>query len=99
MNTLRQIESALIRILYWGSRVAALPLLVFYFVYRGARDARYRHRFSERLGAAPASLQPTPSGGVWLHAISVGEVICAAGLLRELRESSPGIPVYVSVGT
>jgi 3-deoxy-D-manno-octulosonic-acid transferase len=34
-----------------------------------------------------------------LHAISVGEVISAAGLLRELRERDSTIPLYVSVGT
>jgi tetraacyldisaccharide 4'-kinase len=34
-----------------------------------------------------------------LHAISVGEVISAAGLLRELRERNPAIPLYLSVGT
>jgi 3-deoxy-D-manno-octulosonic-acid transferase len=34
-----------------------------------------------------------------LHAISVGEVISAVGLLRELRERDSTIPLYVSVGT
>ena len=34
-----------------------------------------------------------------MHAISVGEVISAAGLLRELRERDSTIQLYVSVGT
>ncbi len=34
-----------------------------------------------------------------MHAVSVGEVITAAGLVRELRERSPSVPLYVSVGT
>ena len=34
-----------------------------------------------------------------MHAVSVGEVLSAAGLLRELRAASPGIPLYLSVGT
>ncbi len=34
-----------------------------------------------------------------MHAVSVGEVVSAATLLQELRERSPGIPLYVSVGT
>ena len=34
-----------------------------------------------------------------MHAISVGEVISAVGLLRELRERDSTIPLYVSVGT
>ncbi len=80
-------------------RVAAGPLLIFYFVYRSARDPRYSRRFSERLGGEPASFHPTPPGAIWLHAVSVGEVVSAAGLLREIREHSPSIPLYVSVAT
>lgn len=80
-------------------RVAALPLLVFYFLYRFTRDARYSSRFSERLGGEPASFHPTPPGAMWLHAVSVGEVVSAAGLLRQIRERSPSIPLYVSVAT
>jgi len=92
-------ESVLIGVLYWGCRVAAFPLLVLYFAYRVVRDRRYLQGFSERLGAAPSSFEPTAPGSVWLHAVSVGEVISAAGLLREVRERNPNIPLYVSVGT
>jgi 3-deoxy-D-manno-octulosonic-acid transferase len=99
MNGMREIKSALIQILYWAIRVAACPLLVFYFLYRWLRDPRYSRRFSERLGGEPESFQPTPPGAIWLHAVSVGEVASAAGLLREIRERSPSIPLYVSVTT
>jgi 3-deoxy-D-manno-octulosonic-acid transferase len=99
MNSSRQIRSALIQILYWAIRVAAFPLLVFYFVYRSARDPRYCRDFWERFGAEPASFHPTPPGAIWLHAVSVGEVVSAVGLLREIRERSPSIPLYVSVTT
>jgi tetraacyldisaccharide 4'-kinase len=99
MNIIGKIESALIQILYWAVRVAAFPLLAFYFVYRCVLDPRYSRGFSERLGGAPPSFQPTPPGAIWLHAVSVGEVISARGLLREIRDRSPGIPLYVSVTT
>jgi 3-deoxy-D-manno-octulosonic-acid transferase len=45
------------------------------------------------------SFHPTAPGAIWLHAVSVGEVVSAAGLLREIRERSPSIPLYVSVAT
>jgi tetraacyldisaccharide 4'-kinase len=99
MNIIRQIGSAFIQILYWAIRVAAIPLLVFYFVYRCIRDPRYSRGLCERLGGAPQSYQPTPPGAIWLHAVSVGEVISAAALLREIRDHSPSIPLYVSVTT
>ena len=99
MKTIREIQSAFIYFLYWGGRVLAFPLLVFYFVYRCARSPGYRWRFWERCGALPTSFQATAPGAIWLHAISVGEVISAAGMLRELRERNAAIPLYVSVGT
>lgn len=99
MNRIGKVKSALIHILYWAVRAAAFPLLVFYFLYRAARDPRYSSRFWERLGAEPASFHPTPPGAIWLHAVSVGEVISAAGLLREIRSRAPSIPLYVSVST
>jgi 3-deoxy-D-manno-octulosonic-acid transferase len=34
-----------------------------------------------------------------LHAVSVGEVVSAAGLLQELRDTNPDLPLWVSVGT
>jgi tetraacyldisaccharide 4'-kinase len=99
MKIIREIRSALIQILYWAIRVAGFPLLVFYFVYRSIRDPRYTRRVCERLGGAPQYFQPTPSGAIWLHAVSVGEVISATGLLREIRERCPSISLYVSVTT
>lgn len=99
MTKLRQIESVLIYFLYWGCRVIALPLVVFYFVYRCARDVRYLRKFGERLGARPISSPATVRGGIWLHAVSVGEVVSSAALLRELRERSPSTPLHVTVGT
>jgi 3-deoxy-D-manno-octulosonic-acid transferase len=99
MNRFRQIKSALIQILYWAIRIAAFPLLVFYFLYRCARDPRYSRRFSERLGGEPVSFHPTPPGAIWLHAVSVGEVVSSTGLLRDIRQRSPAIPLYVSVAT
>src|ERR1700732_1973334 len=99
MKTIREIQSAFIYFLYWGCRVFAFPLLVFYFVYRCARSPGYRWRFWERWGGLPATFQAAAPGAIWLHAISVGEGISAAGLLRELRERDSAISLYVSVGT
>jgi 3-deoxy-D-manno-octulosonic-acid transferase len=36
---------------------------------------------------------------VWLHAVSVGEALSAAELIRRLRIALPNAPVFVSVGT
>jgi len=74
-------------------------LLVFYFLYRCVRDPRYWRRSSERLGGRPTSFPATVRGAIWLHAVSVGEIVSAIGLIQQLRRQSPGTPLYISVAT
>ncbi len=64
---------------------------------RIARDGRYRNRFAERLGRLP--WREVPRGAVWIHAVSVGEVLTAIPLLRALRQELPDAPLFVSTVT
>ena len=50
-----------------------------------------------RFGGLP--FQVTAPGGIWLHAVSVGEVLSAVTLIRALRQQLPDTPIYVSVTT
>lgn len=77
----------------------AAPPLLLYFGWRVIRDKRYLHHFRERLGWIPHSSQPTPPGSIWLHAVSVGEVLSSAALLKALKSSYPLAPLYVSCAT
>jgi 3-deoxy-D-manno-octulosonic-acid transferase len=78
---------------------AALPLFLLYVGWRGVRDRRYFRRIGERFGFLPPHLQATAPGAVWLHAVSVGEVLSAVGLIRALRAGIPSVPVVVSCTT
>jgi 3-deoxy-D-manno-octulosonic-acid transferase len=53
----------------------------------------------ERLGALPASVQTTGAGAIWLHAVSVGEVLSAVELIRGLKALRPHLEVLVSTTT
>lgn len=53
----------------------------------------------ERLGWLGAHIPATKPGGIWLHAVSVGEVMSAIALLRKLRAALPETPVFVSTTT
>ncbi len=70
-----------------------------YFLLRIRRDRRYASRFPERLGALPFSFDPTPAGAIWLHAVSVGEVISSIPLIAALRKQYPNAPLFVSCTT
>ncbi|MBL8176688.1 MAG: tetraacyldisaccharide 4'-kinase [Bryobacterales bacterium] len=77
----------------------AFPLILLYLLRRGVRDRRYWKGIRERLGAKPPNWDATVPGGIWLHAVSVGEVVSAIELLRQLRREFPGQRLYVSVTT
>jgi 3-deoxy-D-manno-octulosonic-acid transferase len=70
-----------------------------YFVYRGLVTGKYWPSLRQRLGFLPGSINPAGEPSIWVHAVSVGEVITAKALLPLLRESFPGKPVFVSVTT
>jgi len=64
------------------------------------RHGKYRGGWRERLGAVPerlheASEQPT----IWIHAVSVGEVLAVSRMVEELHARLPGWRVVVSTTT
>jgi 3-deoxy-D-manno-octulosonic-acid transferase len=57
-----------------------------------------RPRLGERLGRPGNGAEPR-SGGLWVHAVSVGEVRLALPLLARLRERFPGWPLHLTTST
>ncbi len=71
--------------------VAAAP----WWIWRMVADGRYREGLAERLGQVPSRLQG--KGVVWVHAVSVGEVIAASRFVEELR--ARGVSIVLSTTT
>ncbi len=63
------------------------------------RGGKYREGLPERLGRVPIRLRAPAKQNLWLHAVSVGEVLAAAPLVTRLREALPGSTVYISTTT
>ena len=80
-------------------QAAALPFLTVYVVWRVLRDRRYLHGLAERAGFLRPLYKRTVSGAIWLHAVSLGEVLSSAALIRRLRAEYPGSALFVSCGT
>lgn len=74
-------------------------MLPLYFLRRIYRDRRYSAHFGERLGWLPFSYQPTAASAIWLHAVSVGEVLSAVTLIDEISQQYPMAPIFVSCST
>jgi 3-deoxy-D-manno-octulosonic-acid transferase len=84
---------------------AAFVLAAPYYLWKGRGSGKYLKSFRERLGRAPlaAGSRARPSGAgsrpIWVHAVSVGEVLAARTLLAPLAERLPGHGVVLSTTT
>jgi 3-deoxy-D-manno-octulosonic-acid transferase len=76
-----------------------LPLLLLYFVFRGAKNPAYVRSLVDRLGFLPRPFRQTRPGAIWLHAVSVGEVLACVEFLRRLRAEFPNSGLFVSTST
>ncbi|HEY7404621.1 MAG TPA: 3-deoxy-D-manno-octulosonic acid transferase [Candidatus Angelobacter sp.] len=63
------------------------------------RLGKYRTGLAERLGFVPARLQKPAASCIWIHAVSVGEVLAVSRLVTELRNAYPEIEIFVSTTT
>ncbi len=88
-------------IVYSSLLLAALVLGAPYWLVRMATSGRYRAGLPGRLGRVPEGLRTAVAGCdvVWVHAVSVGEVLAATQLIRELKTALPGWVVAVSTTT
>jgi len=81
--------------------VAAL-LLVPYWLVKGLRHGKYLSNLGERLGLSFPALAKLPAdstGAIWIHAVSVGEVLSGITLARRLKETYPNRSVIISTTT
>lgn len=86
-------------LLYRLLQLVVFPFIVVYFASRLLTNQAYRAHFAERLGFFPRTFKRTDSNAIWLHAVSLGEVVSAIPLIKELRARHPEIPFYVSSST
>jgi tetraacyldisaccharide 4'-kinase len=93
------LRSRLIYYLYWFLQALALPFILGYFLYRGLRDTPYFRQFHQRFGFLPHPFKRTAHGSIWLHGVSVGEVLSSMELLRRLKQEMPYAPLFVSCTT
>lgn len=84
------------RWLYTVLLYLSLPLVLARLWWRGRKAPAYRRRWAERLGRFTP---PTAPGGVWIHAVSVGEVQAIAPLVRRLLEQRPQLLLTMTTTT
>ncbi len=70
-----------------------------YWLFEMLRHGKYRQGFRERMGAVPERIRSSSQRSIWVHAVSVGEVLAVSELVRELRSRFPEHRVVVSTTT
>jgi 3-deoxy-D-manno-octulosonic-acid transferase len=83
------------------SVVTLLLLLVLspYFFYQALRHNKYLGSLGQRFGYLPVSFNLDGDESIWVHAVSVGEVLAARPLISELRKRYPSLKVFLSTTT
>jgi len=72
------------------------PLLLLKLWRRGKQAPAYRERIAERFGFASKTSEQAP---LWVHAVSVGEVVAIAPVLKQLQAANPQLPILVTTST
>src|SRR3970040_2082517 len=74
-----------------------MPVLPFFLIF----GQRFRQGFGQRFGVYPRAVRGAVAGSrpIWIHAVSVGEVLSATHLARELRREFPERKILLSTFT
>lgn len=83
----------------------ALPFIVARLYIKSLASPEYRRRIGERFAlfkhadTAESTAAGADSAAVWIHAVSVGETVAAAPLVKALRSSYPNIRIIITTST
>src|SRR5260370_19635006 len=70
-----------------------------YLAWQAVRHRKYIGSLRQRLGYLPISFNLDGEESIWIHAVSVGEVLTARALLPQLRERYPRLRLFLSTTT
>jgi len=70
-----------------------------WLVYQAIRYRKYVGSLSQRLGYLPVSFNIDAESSIWIHAVSVGELLTARPLIAALRETHPKLRIFLSTTT
>src|SRR5436309_13721018 len=88
--------------LYSAALVVAFVIATPFWLFKMLRHGKYRAGLAERLGRVPERVRSAQPGDVciWIHAVSVGEVLAISEPVSELREAGEdNLRIVVSTTT
>jgi 3-deoxy-D-manno-octulosonic-acid transferase len=88
-----------VNLLYSAATLVALIVFAPYFLYQALRHHKYVASLGQRLGYLPVSFNLDAEESIWVHAVSVGEVLAARPIIAGLRERYPDLRLFLSTTT
>jgi 3-deoxy-D-manno-octulosonic-acid transferase len=70
-----------------------------FWLFQMVRHGKYRRGLKERFGEVPSRLRNSTAPSIWVHAVSVGEVLAVSELVRGLRGEFPEHRIVISTTT
>lgn len=85
-----------VRTLYSGLFIALIPFILLRLFWRGRFAPDYRKRIAQRFGFYSQNFKPN---GLWLHAVSVGELMASRPLIEKIFKEYPDLPLTITTMT
>ena len=86
--------------LYSALLAAGMVVASPFWLWQMLRHGKYRKGLGERWGRVPARMAQSPGQPtIWIHAVSVGEVLAVSGLVDKLKAQFPDHRIVVSTTT
>src|SRR6476469_5641401 len=85
--------------LYSGLVLVLAVLASPWFIYQAVRYKKYVRSLGQRMGYLPVSFNMDADESIWIHAVSVGEVLTARPLISELKRRYPNLRMFLSTTT
>jgi 3-deoxy-D-manno-octulosonic-acid transferase len=87
-------------LLYSVALALGLVLSLPFWLFQIARHGKYWRSFPQRMGKVPQPLAAISGERlIWIHAVSVGEVLAVAGLIAQIRQVFPQHRIVISSTT
>lgn len=89
----------MIQLVYTLALIIMLPLIVPWYLYQILWHGKYKRGFSERIGRISNPKNSETGLTIWIHAASVGEILAAEPIIKELKKQDPSTRFYLTSNT
>ncbi|MDF1815357.1 MAG: glycosyltransferase N-terminal domain-containing protein [Verrucomicrobiales bacterium] len=69
------------------------------YIFKGIKRGNLRRNFAQRFGNLPDEIKNLESKPLWVHAVSVGEVLVAAKIIRAILQMAPEKKIVLTTTT